>query len=418
MTKPESWKRAFSIEVPKEEIEGVYIEKIATYKKRLTLPGFRPGKIPLDLVKSRFGKSIYAETVEDMIQKQFEAACKENNVTPISRGAVKDLKAEEGSALSFTVETEIEPDIDISGYDKLKIRPAPKKIKDDDVDKAVEDLRERSAEFKDIDCAAKKGDSVSLEYVKVVIDGQERKDFKSPNYPVEVGKSQLKDFDKGLLGAKAGDTVEIDVRFPKDFAGEAVANKEGTFTVKILKIMEKIVPEFSPEFLKKLGDFDTIEKLKERVRADLEKQELDRAKKDAHNEAVDKLIKDNPFDVPPSRIETYIDGVIEESARYRRPGEPVPARDQVMTQYRESAVRALKRYRIIDFVSTKLKIKASQEEVDKEIQKIAAMYNQPFDTVKQTFRQNGATSRIRADIREQKTLDYFIGEYTPEPAAA
>ena len=136
-------------------------------------------------------------------------------------------------------------------------------------------------------------------------------------------------------------------------------------------------------------------------------------KNEAYTRAIDVLVKDNPFDVPPSRVEDYIDHLLEEMTRYHREGEQLPSREEASQKYHDSAVRALKRYRIIDFIATKEKIKATQEEVDREIEKIATIYNQPFDQVKQAFRQNGTTNRIRADVREQKTLDFLIGEYTP-----
>ena len=185
----------------------------------------------------------------------------------------------------------------------------------------------------------------------------------------------------------------------------------GTTIAKILA--EKNLPELNEAFLKKMGDFSTMDMLITQVRKDLESRESERAKNEAYNGAIDSLIKNNPFDVPPSRVEEYIDRLIEEMSRYRRVNEPVPKREKVAEKYRDSAVRALKRLRIIDFIAAQEKIKAAQEEVDREIEKIAKMYNQPFDQVKQTFRQNGTANRIRADIRERKTLDFLIGEYVP-----
>jgi trigger factor len=413
ISEPESWKRVFEIEVPKEDVDGLYNEKINTYKKKLSLPGFRPGKIPVSLVKTRFGKGVFAETVEDLIQKNFESACKEHNITPVSKGKIDTIKADEGADVSFTIEAEVDPEITIDGYEKLKIKASPKKIKDDDVERALEDLRERNAQFIDVDRQAKKGDAVTIEYVKVIVDGQERKDFKNPTYPLELGKGQIKDFDKGLIGHAAGETVELAIKFPKDFSSEQLSGKEGEFTVKIIKVSEKSLPEFTDEFIKKIGNFETLDHLKEHVRKDLERQDLEHVKNEAYTRAIDVLVKDNPFDVPPSRVEDYIDHLLEEMARYHREGEQLPSREEASQKYHDSAVRALKRYRIIDFIATKEKIKATQEEVDREIEKIATMYNQPFDQVKQAFRQNGTTNRIRADVREQKTLDFLIGEYTP-----
>ena len=209
ISQPESWKRVLEIEVPKEDVNVIYNEKMTTYKKKLSLPGFRPGKVPLSLIKTRFGKGVFAETVEDLVQKNFEVACKEHNITPITKGSLSNLKGDEGADVSFTIETEIDPPIEITGYDKLKVTASPGKIKNEDVEKAIEELRERNARFNDIDRPAKKGDFVTVEYMKVIIDGEERKDFKNPEYPVEIGKGQLKDFDKGLTGHCAGEIVEV-----------------------------------------------------------------------------------------------------------------------------------------------------------------------------------------------------------------
>jgi trigger factor len=418
IVQPESWKRILEIEIPKEEANEEFNKKISVYKKKINLPGFRPGKVPLTLLKNRFGKSIFAETVDDLVQKNFEAACKDNDISPISKGVISAIKGEEGTDVSFTIETEVDPSIEINGYDKLKIKISPVTIKEEDVEKALEDLRERNAEFKDFGKPAEKGKFITLEYIKVVIDGEERKDFKNPAYPVELGKGQLKDFDKRLIGCNVGETVDVSVKFPKDFSGEQLAGKLGIFTVKINKITEKLLPEINEDFLKKLGDFATFDVLKEHIRKDLEQQSEERVKNEAYNNAIDTLIKNNPFDVPPSRIENYIDNLMEELLRYRRGNDPVPNREEVAEKYHESAVRAIKRFRIIDYIATKEKIKAAQEDLDKEIDKIAKMYNQTFEQVKQIFRQNGTTNRIRADIREQKTLDYLIGKYIPEPQSS
>jgi trigger factor len=345
ISQPESWKRVLEIEVPKEDVNVIYNEKMTTYKKKLSLPGFRPGKVPLSLIKTRFGKGVFAETVEDLVQKNFEVACKEHNITPITKGSLSNLKGDEGADVSFTIETEIDPPIEITGYDKLKVTASPGKIKNEDVEKAIEELRERNARFNDIDRPAKKGDFVTVEYMKVIIDGEERKDFKNPEYPVEIGKGQLKDFDKGLTGHCAGEIVEVSLKFPKDFSGEQLADKKGDFSVKITKVAEKILPELDAELLKKLGDFTSIDGLNEQVRKDLEQQEAQRAKNEAYNSAIDTLIKKNPFDVPPSRVEDYIDHLMEEMARYRRVNEPVPQREEVAQKYRDTRAQAFPDHR-------------------------------------------------------------------------
>ena len=179
--------------------------------------------------------------------------------------------------------------------------------------------------------------------------------------------------------------------------------------IKVKKVQEKIIPEVNEEFCKKVGGFADKETLLEAIRMDLEAQEKERARVEAHNKAIDALIEKNDFEVPPSRIEFYLDKVIEDQARYFPPGK-APDRKEVSEKFRESGIRALKRYRIIEFVANKEKIKATKEEVDERIKAVADQYQKPFDEMKTILRKDGTTMRIREEIREQKTLNKLIGE--------
>jgi trigger factor len=408
VSEPQSWKRVFEIEIPHDEVEKVFEEKFQKVKKELSLPGFRQGKVPPPLIKQRYGEAIRADVIEDLIQKSFKDACTEQNIMPISKGVVNNLKDEAGKPLSFSIEAEVDPVIELKGYNKRKVKVAPKKVKDSDVDESIKSLRERFAEFKDVDRTSKKGDYVKLEYIKVVIDGQERADVKSPTYPVELGaEHRIKDFDKGLVGHGAGETVELSVKFPKDYSDKEVAGKGGEFTIKIIAVQEKSLPEVA-SFLKQLGEFENEEALRVQIRKNLDAEALEQAKNEAYNEAIDDIITANPFDVPPARIEMFIDYLMERANSEKRQGEALPSREEVVQRYHDMAVRTIKRQRIIDFIAAKEKIQPAQEEVDAEIRKLAERYGQPFETLKQTLRQNGTTLRIRDDLREQKTLDFLV----------
>ena len=411
---PESWKRVIEVELSVEEVNVAFEEKLTKYKKELKLPGFRPGKVPSTLIKQRFGGSIRAEAVDELVQKSFREACDQNKINPIAQAKIKDVKAEENEPVSFVIETEVDPDIEVKGYDKLKVKVAPKKIKDGDVDDAIKGLQERFAEFKDVDHAAKKGDYLRFEYLKVTIDGVERPEVKNPTYPIEIGgENKLKDFDKGLIGHSAGETVDIEVKFPKDYSETDVAGKTGQFQIKITAVQEKILPAVNEEFMKKMGNYSDEATFRANVKENLEKEEEKRSKNEAYDEVIGKIIKDNDFDVPPARIEQFIDYMYNEATKYNRPGMPMPAREEIAGQYTVAAIQSIKRQRILDYIARKENIKPAQEDVDKEIQRLSEMYNQPFETLKQAFRKNGTVNRIRDDIREQKTLDYLVGEFTP-----
>jgi trigger factor len=412
VTSPETWKRVIEFEVPAEKVDTGVSAKLNEYKKSVRLPGFRQGKIPIAVVKQRFGDAARADVVEELIKDCYKAACEEHKIEPVCGATVTDMKeGEPGEPLRFTIETEIDPPVEITGYDKLKIKANPKKIKDTDVDEHFSRLLERFAEYKDVERPSKKGDSLRVEYRKVVIDGEEREDLKdhNPHYPIELGgEGVFKEFDKGLTGVSAGSEVEISVKFPKDYSDQNAAGKTGVFTVAVQKVQEKHLPEVNAEFLKKIGDFETVDALKVELRKSMEAEEESRAKKEAHGEAVEVLVTANPFEVPPSKIETFTDMMIEDQMQ----GRPIPddQRAQFAELYKGAALSALKRIRIIDYIADKEKIKASQEEVDKEIELMAQRYGHDFDELKQIFRKNGTTNRIRLEIRERKTLDYLIGE--------
>lgn len=421
ISEPQSWQRVVNVEVPDEEVQSAFIDKLKKYRQTLKLPGFRPGKVPEALIRQRFGPSVRAEVIDEIIQKTYREALEEHKINPVAAPKMVDIKADEGAPLTFSIETEIDPPFEVAGYQKLKVKASPKKVKDGDVEDAFNNLTERLATFTDVERPVKKGDYVKLEYLKVVIDGEEQSDIKNPDYPVEVGgNNNLKEFHKGVIGHSTGETIDLTIKFPKDYAETNVAGKTGEFTIKLTAVQEKVLPEINEEFLKKLGDFADEAALRDKIRTDLEAEALKQAKEEAHNKAIDALIKDNGFDVPPARIEQFIDYMEQEGARYRQPGDPAPKREEFAQQYHDLAIRSIKRQRIIDAIAEKEKIRPTQKEVDAEIQRIAMSYRQDFDTLKQTLRKNGTTLRIRDEIRERKTLDFLIGEFTPdkEPAKA
>lgn len=414
VSEPESWKRVIEIELSESEINDAVDAKLRAYKRDLRLPGFRPGKVPVEIIRQRYGKAARHEALEETMQGSFKTACEEHGIVPVCEGLLlpdQDDRKEDGS-VRFTVVTEVDPPAEIRGYENLKIKAKPVAVTDAMVNKAYDELIERFAEFKEVDRPARKGDFLRIEYKSVTIDGVERPDLKnhSPSHPIELGgEGVFKEFDKGLSGKSAGDEAEIRAKFPKDYSDEGVAGKTGEFTVKVLSVQEKHPPEVNDEFLKRFGDFSTVAALKEAIRKDLEAGERRNAKQNAQQEAISTLIKENAIDLAPSNINSFAQMMLKEQLkRYNMEGAE-PTEEQRET-YRDLAVMLLKRAKIVDYVADKEGIKATQEEVDSEIALIAQEYGQDFNALKQAMRKDGGTNRLRLDIRERKTLDFLIGE--------
>jgi len=415
VSSPNSYTKIFDIEIPKEEVEKEYNQKLIQYKNQANIPGFRVGKTPISLIKARFGKAAFSESIEALVEKSFKEACRQNNFIPISQAKISNLKAEEGLPLSYTVEFEIDPPIEIKDYHNLGIKLKTQKVSEENIDDFIKELQKRNAELKDVSRPAQKGDFIEIEYEKIIIDGKERKDLISkPKYPIELGSGKLREFDDAIIGHNVGETVNIETIFPQDFEDERLKGKKAFFSIKIVGIKEEIIPELTQEFLKKIGNFESVEKLREAVRTELEQKEKEKAKYLAYQEAIDKIIEKNKFEIPESLIQIYLDSLYEKMYSDITTDEPIALKEEFQKKYRETAIKIIKREKIIDYISLKEKIKPTQEEVDQIIKEMSIIYKTPFDELKQKLRMTGETNRIRDDLREQKTLDFLIGEYVLE----
>ncbi|GBU20416.1 trigger factor [Fibrobacteres bacterium R8-0-B4] len=409
VSEPEVWKRVVEIEVPESEVDAAVDAKLAAIRRDTRMPGFRQGKVPAAVVRQRYGKAARAEAVEEVMQNAFKSACEEHKINPVSESKLIDVKGGEGEgeALRFTIETEVDPPVEINGYDRLKARAKPAKVTDAMVDEAFNNYVDRYADFEDVSRPAKKGDYLQIRYKSVSIDGAERPDLKDhcPEYPIELGgEGVFKEFDKGLAGKSAGDSADIGVKFPKDYADTGVAGKNGEFSVEVLSVQEKHPPELNDEFFQKIG-VSTAAVLKDEIRKSMEGRTLLEAKDAAHNEAIDEIIRENQIKLAPATVDALARRLIDD---YVKRGETV--REEQLEQFYGVAALMLKRAKIIEYVAEKEKIKATQEDVDREIMLMAQQYGQDFDVLKQVLRKDGTTNRIRSDIRERKTLDFLIGE--------
>jgi trigger factor len=410
VSEPSSYQRVINVEIPDEEVQKEFQVKLSKYKKEVKLPGFRPGKVPANLIKSRFGGAIRAEAIDDLVNNSYKEALTENKLTPVNEPKVSDLKAEkEGEPVSFTIEIEVDPEIEITGYKNLKTKITPKKVTDEDIDASLKALQDRMAELKEVDRPSKKGDSISFDYLDVKVDGETKEGFKPAPQMVEIGKGTLQDFDKGLEGLKKDQETVISVKFPDDYHDKAVVGKSADIIIKVKNIQEKIIPEINEEFCKKVGDFPDKKALREAIKMDHEAREESNAVAAAHDKAIDAIIQANDFEVPPSKVDFYIDKVMEDQAKYYPEGKG-PSRKETEEKFRDIGIKALKRYRIIEYIANKEKVKATQEEVDTRIKVYAEQYQQPFDEIKQQLRKSGGTVKIRQEVQERKTLDTLIGK--------
>lgn len=404
VSEPNPCKRILDVELPPENVKEEFEKKISHYQQNAQVRGFRPGKVPRDIILTRFNDIIMGETVEEIINRSYEEACKQEKLVPVSRAKIDSVEYGESKPLKFKAEFEIDPAVELEKYTGLGIKVEKPEVTEKEVENASEELRERLASFKKVDRPSKKGDYMRYEYAKVIVDGKERTDYKNPTYPVEIGEAKIKEFNKALVGVTAGENVEVHFTFPKDYEVEEVREKPADFTLKIIEVQEKSLPELNDEFAKKVGPYENLEQMKTRIRQDLEAYKKEMTRRKATDDVVGKIIENNKILVPQSRIDSYAENMFEEmKKKYKNIGH-----EDSLIRYKEIGEKEIKKYKIVDFVAKKENIKATPEEVDAKIKEHAEKQGEKFEELKERFRRDGTTLMIRSDLREEKTVDWLI----------
>ena len=398
--------RTLNVSIPQEDLKAPFEKKVQHYRKEVQLKGFRQGSVPKQMIVARFGDAIRQEVVDETVNSLLTEELKKSNIIPVGRLQVVDFKDDKENPISIVAKVEVDPVIDIKGYDSLGITVPDTMILEDEVNAEYNRLLQMWSRDEHVDRAAEKGDVVVGNYIEVVIDGQtqelpEQKEFRSL-----LGESASPGFDEGLMGVKEGETREIAFTYPEDHKEEKYRGKNATFKVEITDVRAIVPPVMDEEFFKQLGVKDDAE-LKSNIQESLVMNKRNAAKAKAVNEAIDKLIEMNPFEVPNARVEDLVKYTLNRHSE--NPSEvPAPSEEEMKTLSPE-AIREIKKHRILEFVANTEKLKVTQAQVDERLQQMADAYHVDFDSMKAHFRQSGRIIALREEIRFEMAADFIVG---------
>lgn len=398
--------RTLEVTIPQADLKAPFEKKLSQYKKQVALKGFRQGQVPKAMILKQFGDSIRHEVVNETIDAVLNEELKKANIIPVGQLKVKDFKDDKESDIKITVEAEVDPEIDIKGYDNTGITVPATAVHEEEVQAEFDRLVQMWSKDEHVDRAAGKGDVVVGNYEEVVIDGEKQELPENREFRSLLGESASPGFDEGLMGVKAGEKKEINFKYPDDHKDERYRGKTAQFKVEVTDVREVVAPTFDEEFCKQVGVKD-VEELKSNLAESLANQKKDAAKTKAVNEAIDKLIEQNPFEVPAGRVRDLIKWSMNRNVQ--DPKDAVEPTDEQIKDMGPEAVREIKKHRILDFVATKEKIKASQAAVDARLQEMANAYHVDFETLKGHFRQSGRINGLRDELRFQMAADFIVG---------
>ena len=413
-TKESTTKREIEIEIPAEEVARQTDSLIQKYQKMARLPGFRRGHVPPSIIRQRFAEEIKTDVVEALVPRYFRQETERLGMHPISQPRVTDLHLHEGEPLRFKAAFEVLPEIKLEGYKELRADKPEVTVSDADVDQALAELREQHATFNPLEGRAlSDGD-----FAQVSLDGHPHSGEGQPVHMDEVlveiaGKNTMPEFTEHLRQANVGDERTFDVNYPDDAQDKRLAGKTFSYTVKVNAIKQKSLPELNEEFAKQLGEFSTVDDIRQRIREQIEFERKHQAERESKDKLVAELIRRNDFEVPEALIENQIDIRIERGLRALAAqgltAEQMKKMDlhRLRGGQREQAIHDVKASLLLEKVADEEKIQVSDEELDQEVESLAKQTKQTVEAVRARLTRDGGLDRIRTRIRSEKTLEFL-----------
>jgi trigger factor len=423
----EGCKHSLEITVPVDEVETETGKVVNSFQKRAKLPGFRPGKAPASLIQKQFQGDIRQKVLENLIPRYLDKRVKEEDLHVVGRPDITKVKFDKGEPLEFTAEFEVSPEVELNEYKDLTVAYHEPETTDEDVMKRIETIRERKVEYINIDPRPLEDGDFALVSL-VTVGGVEGDPVKQDEIMIEIGAPDtVQGVSAGLRGASPGEQREFDVVYPEDYGQEKLAGRTVRFHAEIKGVRRKELPEVNDEFAKDLGDYQSLEELKETIRKTISSERQYEAQQEAKNKLVEKLVDLHDFPVPEAFVDRQIQNRLEQTLRsLEQQGQDVKKLkldwQKIKETQRDKAVREVRASLLLGKVSERESINATRDEVDREVERIARQQREPLAAVRFRMEKDGSLGRIASHIQTEKTLNFLfeharkVAEEPAEPA--
>lgn len=416
-----------TIEVAAKEVEKAIQAAYLKEKGKISMPGFRKGKVPRKMIEKMYGVAVfYEDAANTLIQENYPAAVEESGIDIVSRPTIDVVQIESGKPFIFTAEVAVRPEVKLGKYLGVQVTKIDTSVSDEEVEAAVEKERNNNARTVTVtDRPIANGDTAVIDF-EGFVDGVAFEGGKGENHPLEIGSHSFIDtFEDQLVGKNAGDEVEVNVTFPEKYQAADLAGKPAMFKVKIHEVKCKELPELNDEFAQDVSEFDTLEEYKADVKKHLEVEKENEAKKTKEDEAIQKIIDKSTMEIPEAMIETQCENMVNEFAqRLAQSGLSMEqymqfsglTLDKLKEQVRPEAETRIKSSLVLEQIAKDEKIEITDEELDAEIEKMAAQYGMEADKLKEYIGDNEKDS-MKRDLAVTKAVD-LIMENVKERAKA
>ena len=401
------------ISVPVQEVESETARAVSGVQKRARLPGFRPGKAPVSLIRKQFAGDIRQQVLEALIPKFLQKQLEAENLNAVGTPNIRDVHFHDGEPLRFKAEFEVFPAIELKEYKGVEIPYHDPEVTDEDVSKRIEQVREQKAQYVNLDPRpAENGDYavVALES----ITGVEGEPVKQEEMVLEIGGGDtFESFSENLRGLSPGDEKEFAVAYPQDYGNDRLAGRTVTFHATLKGIRKKELPDLDNDFAQEVGDYRNLDELRDAMRKQIFVERQHQAQQEAKNKIMDQLVDAHDFPVPHVFIERQLRSTVEQSLRAMgAQGADVNKIkldwDKVKEKQGEKAARDVKASMLLGRIAEREAIGATRDEVDREVERIARQSHEPVAAAHLRFEKDGTLGRIASHIQTEKTLNFLF----------
>lgn len=407
-----------TIEVSADDLEKALQSAYMKQKNKISLPGFRKGKVPRQMIEKMYGAEIfYDDAANELIPKAYAEAYDEAELDIVSRPQINVVQIEKGKPFIFTADVATKPEVTLGEYKGLEIEKVSTRVTQKEVDAKIQEEAEKNARTITVtDRPVQDGDEVILDF-EGFVDGVAFEGGKGENYPLTIGSgSFIPGFEEQLVGAEAEKEMEVKVTFPEDYHAEDLKGKEAVFKCTIHEIKAKELPEIDDEFAAEVSEFDTLEEYKADIKAKIKDQKASEGKRKQEDQAVDAVVKNAQYEIPQPMIETQVMQMADDFAqRIQSQGISLEqyfqftgmTADKMMDELRPQAIKRIETRLVLEAIAKAENIEISDEKLDEELAKMAESYKMEVDKLKE-FMDENEKKQMKEDMAVQEAITFLI----------
>ncbi len=410
--------RKMTVSVPEEVVQEKMEERLKSLAKNVKLDGFRPGKVPVRVVKKMYGDRVRGEVTGDIIQTTYYEALQQKELIPAGQPHIHPPKDDE--EFVYTAEFEIYPDVSLAGIEQIEITRPVAEVTDKDLDNMVEKLREQRKEWQEVEREAQQKDQVTLHF-SGVSGGENFTNGKVEDFQVEIGaKQMIPGFEDNLVSLKAGEKKTFTVTFPEDYGNEKLAGKEAEFEIEVIKVEEPTIPEVNEEFIKDFGvESGKMEDFRADVKENMERELGQAVKTKVKNAVMDGLLEKIQVSLPNAMVDQEIDNLLKPyQEQATRQGMKLEDLQLPREDFKEQAEKRVALGLILAEIIKKNEIKADADKVRSVIDDMAKSYDQPEDVVNWYYGDKSRLTEVEQMVLEDEAVAWIVDQIkvNEEPA--